>query len=195
VQKSRTRYIGISGDQCIGISQASSGQRLSEPRVRGEIRGWFGAPTHVDFRAYAYAGASPAVVALQRPSGLPVTRDFRGQDRSNGRQFTPQPRTSGKRSVLPRCGGDIGENGHVIECPCLGIVSGRTPQNAHPGCRDIRPCAPWRPERGGDGGPFCGFLEQHLVGRDRGRLRRSRWLFGVNAPHTGTVGPPGGVRR
>src|SRR4051794_20879295 len=76
----------------------------------------------------------PAVVALQRPSGLPVTRDFRGQDRSNGRQFTPQPRTSGKRSVLPRCGGDIGENGHVIECPCLGIVSGRTPQNAHPGC-------------------------------------------------------------
>src|SRR3954465_4459228 len=44
------------------------------------------------------------------------------------------PEHPGKDRFYPRCGGDIGENGHVIECPCLGIVSGRTPQNAHPGC-------------------------------------------------------------
>src|SRR3954470_8323768 len=30
------------------------------------------------------------------------------------------PEHPGKDRFDPRCGGDIGENGHVIECPCLG---------------------------------------------------------------------------
>jgi len=32
----------------------------SAGRKGDDVRGWFGAPTYVDFRAYAYAGASPA---------------------------------------------------------------------------------------------------------------------------------------
>src|SRR4051812_1278113 len=87
------------GANCLRCSLETAA--VNSPRI---LRGGLG-------RRWSRGGL--AVVALQRPSGLPVTRDFRGQDRSNGRQLPPQPRTSGKRSVLPPLW-----RGHRGERPC-----------------------------------------------------------------------------